>query len=285
MRRTVCFLLILAAAGCNEPMYQGRSLSSWMYDLDAEDDYKRRAAAEAMGGMGEKAQKAIPKLVDLLEDTNPGVQAFAEDSLVKIGPSSIPALEEQLARPEPAVRMHAAAALVRIDPKHQKGGQVLAQAATGVGNADLAKLAQDVVVKLGADGVPLLLPYLDDPYEPVRLTVIKTIGKMKEKGRSAFGPIKERLEKEKSTEHRLAAMQALAKIGDPKDVAPVLRSLLEDEDGDIADNAGALLRYIGARDSASGYEGGDQAAEGDAQAASNKEKKAAGKAGAKKKGK
>ena len=50
MRATIVLSLILATAttGCNEPRYRNRTLSSWAYDLDQADDYKRSAGCEAL---------------------------------------------------------------------------------------------------------------------------------------------------------------------------------------------------------------------------------------------
>lgn len=256
----VLALLALGAAACDEPVYMNRPLSSWVYDLESDEAYKRRGACEALGEMGAAAAKVIPKAVELLDDKNDGVQEFCRVALGKMGAQAVPQLEALLARPEPHLRFHAAAALVNIDPKHVKGGETIAKVATGVGNAELAERAQKVIAKLGPDGVAILMPYLDDPYPPVRLQVVKTLGNMGKHSRVAL-PALEKLLSDQRPEVRVAAMQALAKVGTKEEVEPVLRGLLEDENEEVADNAGGLLQYIGARESTTGFE--DEAAGGD----------------------
>ncbi len=251
---TAMILFALGAAACDEPTYLNRTLSSWEYDLESDQDYKRRGACEAIGEIGPVAAKAVPRMIELLDDKNPGVQEFCRVGLGKMGPAAIPLIEPLLARPEPHLRFHAAAALVSIDPKHERAGEVLGKVATGVGNADLAQRAQKVLLRLGPDGVSLLIPYLEDPYPPVRLQVTKTLGNMGKHARVAMPGIKARIADER-IEVRVAAMQALAKIGTKEEVEPILRGLLEDPYDEVADNAGGLLQYIGTRQGATGMEG------------------------------
>ena len=83
---------VLALVACNEPTHQGRYLSSWIRDLDSSQDYKRRQACEAIAEMGPAAAAAVPELIELLDDVNPGVQEFARDALATMGPATIPEL-------------------------------------------------------------------------------------------------------------------------------------------------------------------------------------------------
>lgn len=273
---SLLFVLLWAVAACDDVSYGGRTLSSWKYDLDADDDYKRRAACEALAEIGPAGASAIPRLVELLEDTNEGVQVFAEVALSKMGPEAVAPLETVLSRPEPELRMHAAAALVGIDPQHKKGGEVLAQAATGVGNAQLARMAQAVMVRLGEPAVPLMLPYLDDPYEPVRLQTTKFLGKLGKNGNAAVDALTKKLETGKSTEIRIEALKSLVRVGTREQVEPVLKAQLDNPIEEIGNHAGAMLQYIGARESASGNE---EVGEGTPTKKKRKSKKTGGKAG------
>lgn len=65
-------LAILAAPGeaqkAKEPSFDGRTLSSWIADLNAAAPSTRNAAAYAIGGMGPAAKAAVPALVSVLKD-------------------------------------------------------------------------------------------------------------------------------------------------------------------------------------------------------------------------
>ncbi|MCK5689558.1 HEAT repeat domain-containing protein, partial [Myxococcota bacterium] len=87
--RFLSLILVLSfvATGCNQPRYQGRTLSSWMTDLDDDTDYKRRHACEAIGEMGKEGEGAIDAIILRLDDVNEGVQEFCSEALSKIGPA------------------------------------------------------------------------------------------------------------------------------------------------------------------------------------------------------
>ncbi|OGQ77395.1 MAG: hypothetical protein A2289_17160 [Deltaproteobacteria bacterium RIFOXYA12_FULL_58_15] len=254
--RAVCFVCMVTLAGCDQqPSYSGRTLSSWMYDIDSEQDFERRNACEAIGEMGVPAQKAIPKLVERLDDSNPGVREFAELALAKMGQPAVVPLESALARDEPVIRLHAAAALINIDAKHAKAGEELVSAVTGVGNADLSDKARDVLVALGEPGAALLQSRLNDPYTPVRLFLVKTMGKIGKKASSSVPALAELARTDKDQQVRLAAIKAMAMIGPATAVETTFRELLEDPDEDVAGTAGSMLAFVGTRESATGTEG------------------------------
>ncbi len=54
--------------------------------LKDQDAFVRRAAAEALGGIGPEAKEAVPDLRAALKDRNVGVRQAAAVALRKIGP-------------------------------------------------------------------------------------------------------------------------------------------------------------------------------------------------------
>jgi HEAT repeat protein len=246
-------LVLVSNAACNDVRRKGRTLSSWTYDLEASEDHKRQGACEAIALFGADGAAAVPRLITLLDDNNEGIQALCEVTLSRIGRPALPALEDTLDRPEPHVRMRAASAILAIDPDHAQAGKILAKAATGVGNAEVAKYGQDAIIRIREKAVPLLLPYLSDPYLPVQLEVVKTIGRLEKDGRAAVEALVAKARKSRS-DIRVEAVKALAKVGDKATLEPIFRSLLDDVDEDVADHAGVMLQFIGSRESASGNE-------------------------------
>lgn len=255
----VCVLAsLLALAGCEEqPQHMGRKLSSWAHDLEAESAHKRRQAAEALGEMGGKAVKAhLQTLVGLLDDVNQGVQMTAAEALAKLPPEGTKALVEQLQRPEPFQRMFAAAALAEANPEHEKALDTLVKTLSGVGNAELSKRAANHLVDLGEAAVPDLLAALKTNYEPVRLKVIDTLGRIGEPAGTAVEPLAAlAADADEAVKLRTEALEALAQIGPASKVATHMRALLEAPTEKVATVAAVLLKSIGARDSATGYEG------------------------------
>jgi HEAT repeat protein len=238
-----CFVS-LALVACNEPTHQGRYLSSWIRDLDSSQDYKRRQACEAIAEMGPAAAAAVPELIELLDDVNPGVQEFARDALANMGPGAIAELMPLLAREEPAMRLHATIAILEIDPKHEAAQTELVRFVTSLGNLALSTAAHEQAVAIGAPIVPKLLPFLDDSYAPVRLQILETLRSMKSAGVSALPKLIEMTASETKPELRKTLVFTLANVGTREQIEPTLRELLKDEA--LAISANDMLIHIGA---------------------------------------
>ena len=99
-------LLMLLASGAQaqkakEPTFDGRTLSSWIADLNAAAPYTRNAAAYAISSMGPAAKAAVPALVAVLKDEEnpPSVRYPVCVALREIGPDAkdaVPALTAAL---------------------------------------------------------------------------------------------------------------------------------------------------------------------------------------------
>lgn len=102
--RRVAAAIVINELGVSD----NRSINSLLQACDDEDQLVRRAVVEALGATG--AQKAIPKLIEALSDTDPVVQQRAEIALLNIGDEAIPELEKALQGP--AARRRRAAAVL-----------------------------------------------------------------------------------------------------------------------------------------------------------------------------
>lgn len=105
LKGAIALLLIFAiraeAQKAKEPTFDGRSLSSWIGDLNAAAPSTRNAAAYAISGMGPAAKSAVPALVKVLEDTDaPASVRFPVCvALKEIGPDAkgaVPALTKAM---------------------------------------------------------------------------------------------------------------------------------------------------------------------------------------------
>ncbi len=101
----IVLLTLLASTGAaqkaREPSFDGRSLSSWIADLDASAPSTRNAAAYAISGMGPAARAAVPALVRVLEDQDaPATVRYPVCvALREIGPdakAAVPALTKAM---------------------------------------------------------------------------------------------------------------------------------------------------------------------------------------------
>ena len=95
------FAVKVEAQKAKEPSFDGRSLTSWITDLNAAAPATRNAAAYAISGMGPAGKPAVPALVKVLEDSDapPTVRFPVCVALREIGPEArdaIPALTKAM---------------------------------------------------------------------------------------------------------------------------------------------------------------------------------------------
>jgi HEAT repeat protein len=79
----------------------------------------RTVVVVTIGEMGSKAEVAVPRLMPLLQDTNPWTRAMTAGALGRVGPGAkdaVPALVKALKDQNPLVRYYASEALKRVDP-------------------------------------------------------------------------------------------------------------------------------------------------------------------------
>ncbi|HET6419571.1 MAG TPA: HEAT repeat domain-containing protein [Geobacteraceae bacterium] len=89
-------------------------------------------------------------------------------------------------------------------------------------NAGLRNSAVEVLVRLGAEAVPVLSSFATDPDHDVRKFVIDIMGSI---GEASFVPVLIRALDDPDSNVRTAAVENLGKIGDQRSVGPLLKSL------------------------------------------------------------
>jgi HEAT repeat protein len=103
-----------------EPVSNGRTLSQWIMDLKALAPQSRNAAAYEIAGMGPDAVRAVPALIEALDDPSPAVRYPVTIALLEIGPAAkaaVPRLQQMMEEEiNDEIAASARRALKRIDP-------------------------------------------------------------------------------------------------------------------------------------------------------------------------
>jgi HEAT repeat protein len=103
-----------------EPVSNGRTLSQWIVDLKALAPQTRNAAAYEIAGMGPDAVRAVPALIEALDDPSPVVRFPVTVALLEIGPAAkaaVPRLQQMIDEEiNDEIAASARRALKRIDP-------------------------------------------------------------------------------------------------------------------------------------------------------------------------
>jgi HEAT repeat protein len=103
-----------------EPIADGRPLSEWIMELKALAPQSRNAAAYEIAGMGPDAVRAVPALIEALDDPSPVVRYPVTIALLEIGPgakAAVPRLQQMIEEEiNDEIAASARRALKRIDP-------------------------------------------------------------------------------------------------------------------------------------------------------------------------
>jgi RNA polymerase sigma factor (sigma-70 family) len=199
-----------------------KTIPTFIEALGAKDDGVRAEAAQALGPFGPQASAAVPALVRALRQDKLEVRAWAALTLLRIGPDAVPAVSEVLQEPDRERRFCALVALAGggakavpflaaalKDPDHDIRASA-AQYLGVIGNRDKSEPRQIVVGLLPTRGQTVTLLGAD-----VREAV----------------PFLERVLKDRDTNIRAMAAEALGKIGpDARAALPALLRLWEGKD-------------------------------------------------------
>jgi HEAT repeat protein len=118
----VLFVLAFGFVGCTKAqdkkvVYKGKTVEQWIADLKDKDWNVRFWAAEALGDIGPKAEKAVPALIQAFNDKESMVRQYAAIALGKIGPKAakaVPALSQASMDKHLLIRQFAREAIEKI---------------------------------------------------------------------------------------------------------------------------------------------------------------------------
>ena len=198
----------------------GSEISGLIQHLKSGDSHRCAKAAVGVGKLGPQGVAAIPDLIPLLGNTNPGdvggiivftpVRQIAADALRRIGPKSLPAIVE-------AIRNHKASKV--------REGAVLAISGFDIDPKEL---------------LPTLDQALDDSNDRVRVVALQGIARHGKSAGNMVPHVAKLLRNDASVQVRIDAAYALRFL-DPEG-----RSAVAELSGALADSA-AAVRVVAAR--------------------------------------
>jgi HEAT repeat protein len=216
--------------------------------LNDQDADVRRYAADALGEIGPEAKVAVPALIAALNDQDIVVRSSAAEALGKIGPEAkevVPALIAALKDQKVLVRSSAVHALGKIGPEAKEAAPALS-AALNDQDAVVSLFAAEALGKIGPEAkevVPALIAALKAQGMLVRRHAAEALGKIGPEAKEAIPALSDAL-KDQNADVRRSAAAALGRIG--KEAAPALIAALKDQNADVRRNAAFALGQIGA---------------------------------------
>jgi hypothetical protein len=105
-----------------EAFYQGRPTSSWLWQIQDQSPMFRLEAVQALEKLGPQEPSVVPKLGEMLKDTNSLVRLGVSGALRRLGACARPALPALLAGLDDVdqyVRCNVVAALGHLEPRDQ----------------------------------------------------------------------------------------------------------------------------------------------------------------------
>ena len=234
-----------AADSLNEfhrDIYQDPALEHLLDALANSDAPVRKAAAEALGFLGNRA--AVGPLLDvILYDDNDSVRRAAANTLNEIFPDgALGHLLDTLTDEDPTARRAAARALGSLG--NRSALHPLADVALYDGDETVRRAAAEALVKLDrARATEILIQALADEDSTVRRAAAQALGSLG--NRSALHPLADVALYDGDETVRQTAAEALAKL-DRARAAEILIQALADEETDSRQAASEALEDIGA---------------------------------------
>ncbi|MBE9115184.1 HEAT repeat domain-containing protein [Lusitaniella coriacea LEGE 07157] len=189
----------------------------------------------ALGQMGEAAQEQIPQIVALLKHSNPDIRGAAARVLGDMEESAkeaIPQLIKLLQDPHPEVRRWTISALGQMGAAAK---EVIPQLVQSLGDSYFyaQERAIDSLVAIGqatGEYPPELVKLLEDPNPLLRSRAVFALGKMKDTAKDAVPQMSELLD-DPDPRVRRATLQSLMFMGkSAQSAAPKIAELLDDPD-------------------------------------------------------
>jgi HEAT repeat protein len=272
------------AAGSHptDPLYAGRTLSTWIKLLRhgsaaerhwaawsigelgadaapavpalsralADKTSFRTAAARSLGDIGPPAAGAIPALVKAFKKSNGFDRGIIGPAIARIGPAAVPALIAALEDDSASVRRSATYALAAVGPDAKDAvGAVLrsvSHAGEGPWHLDLDPLTR-VTEGIGPGALPGLLGGLEDP--ETRLAAAWGLGQLGEAAAVAAPRLEQLMQADarepRSKKARIVHARALWRVSHDPAVVPVLADLAGDDDYLVQAPAMEVLEEIG----------------------------------------
>jgi hypothetical protein len=250
----------------DEPVYEGRSVSSWLQDFAYgrfPDMDKHRAAERAIRSIG---AEAIPILTERLRVTADGLDQVQDmhtvsafEALGTQARPAIPVLVELLAPAYDAARESPSEPNAQLTSRKTVSAALALQAIgqASVGPLIKALTAEDVKIRFGAamaleyfprqeqDVIPALVKTLGDKDCDVRWRSARSIGTLHAMPELSVPALAERLRNDPATNVRCYAIFALAKFGDKAEASvPDLTRAASDPDSVIRSYARDALKAI-----------------------------------------
>jgi HEAT repeat protein len=244
--------------------HKGKPTSFWIQKLEDKNAAARREAATVLGGIGPKAEAAVPALLRALDDDDTQVRQEAMTALGRIGPASreaIPVLLRALRDKDTDYRVLALQALGGIGPENEavipalvkafredgqerirsaamralqaigsKAGSAVPELASSLQRKDPPTRSAAIAVlgAIGPEAVPSLVAAVRDPDAGIREAAAGALMKLGPKARDAIPGLTEIVKGNDPVVVRTTAVEVLGAIG--LETLPVLIQALRDRE-------------------------------------------------------
>lgn len=212
--------------------------------LDDHDVHIRRLAVDALANVG---PSAIPEVAMALQDDRPIVRQAAAETLGEFGVKALPTLVSSLDHEDAKVRHAAVRSIFQLQPRAQAAVPRLVMALDDA-DSQVRGEAASALARGGPAVVPRLTPVFKSENRETRLLGIAVLQRMRFGIPATATPHLMSMLNDSSADVRLAAIEALAKIGpDAKDATAALKHAAATEtDSHVKLRANAALRSIDA---------------------------------------
>lgn len=210
----------------------------------------RARAAQTLGLIGDDPKLVVPALMSGLDDADSDVRLSCLDALQFVDPLPAtiePALQKALTEKQPPMRYTAAILLLRLAPQNPQAQQALRESliAGQLGNG-LSHDPGQPQPPMPAGWVDVLLPMLDNPFEPYWERVVSMLGALGPTAAPAASKLVAIMREYQGQRPANAASECLAKLG--PNAVPAVEPLVASDDAVTRVTGAWLLWKLGQRE-------------------------------------
>ncbi len=232
--------LLVSRSNTRSPLYQGKTVKTWLLQLSAPDPKARHEAQAAFQTLG---TNAVPELARLVRVEDARWREVMRRIAFRLPRFARTLVLHRVSPPQAAlVRPAAARALANLGPRAAAATPELVRALHDKVNGTCWE-ATVALGRIGGPAVPGLTSALQEEDATVRCAAARGLGEAGPESAPAVPALIQMLTRDSPAE-RAAAAQSLARIGTPA-VAPLINVLVRERGAAREAAAAALLQHYG----------------------------------------
>jgi HEAT repeat protein len=245
MKGIMAVLLLILAASLGNAQ-SADQVRGWLAQMRDRSPAERASAAREIAQLGPKSTRAVPVLIDALDDDSEFIRQSVTGALTRIGKPAVGALTKSLSSSQRLTRRQATLALAHIGQDAKPAAATLARLLQD-GDRDVRAFAALALVKIDPENretLPILVKSFDAADKDFRQSVLYALEQLGPKADGVL-PLFGKALTDRDRDVCIAAASILARFGpDARAVSPELLKAVTGKDGTVRISVASALAAV-----------------------------------------